>query len=685
MTNLSTLLNRAYAISPPATPPGVRSLAARPALRLCWLLALAGLGGLGGRQVLGIDDLQLQRLEQRTLRQAAAVVEPSVVKIETIGGLEKVGGLLVGDGPTTGLIVGKEGYIISSAINFIQQPASILVTLPNGQREPARIVSKDHARSLVLLKVETEAELPVPVAADPENVQVGQWALALGRALVGEGTNLSVGIVSAQRRVWDKAIQTDAKISSGNYGGPLVNIRGEVLGVLVPLSPQSTSEIAGAEWYDSGIGFAIPLADIFARLEQLKQGDLYAGLMGIALKGNDLYGSEPIIGVAQPNSPAYEAGLKAGDRIISVNDRPLARQSELKQALGPLYAGDSVNLAIQRGDERLLIGLTLVDKLLPYEHPFLGLLPRRDQQGEGVAVRMVYPDSAAAKAGLQAADLLLAVNDVAVGRASELRDRLATLKPNDTVRLTVARGDESLSLEAPLGTLPTAIPGELPSAADLDQAQAERGEAPLGKIDIQLVEEAGNCVAYVPSSYDARVPCGLLVTLPQPGKFQLQDWLGQWQALADETQVIVLAPQAKEADRWLPTETAFVQKTIDYTLDRYRVDRSRVVLYGERSGGAMAFLAGFELRELVRGIAVLDTAVPARAPLPANDPLNRLAILIQLADKSPLNERITSNIETIEEQKIPVTQIVADDERKEGASLEDRRVILRWLDTLDRL
>ena len=81
-------------------------------------------------------------------------------EIETIGGLERVGGVLVGTGPTTGLVVSDDGYIISSAFNFIQQPTSILVTLPGGQRAAAKIVARDHSRMLVLLKVKTEPSCP---------------------------------------------------------------------------------------------------------------------------------------------------------------------------------------------------------------------------------------------------------------------------------------------------------------------------------------------------------------------------------------------------------------------------------------------------------------------------------------------------------------------------------------------
>ena len=101
---------------------------------------------------------------------------------------------------------------------------------------------------------------------------------------------MAVGILSALNRVWGKAIQTDAAVSPNNYGGPLVDVRGRVLGVLVPLSPQGADELAGVEWYDSGIGFAIPLEDIQNILPRWKKGeDLHAGRAGLSLKGPNPY------------------------------------------------------------------------------------------------------------------------------------------------------------------------------------------------------------------------------------------------------------------------------------------------------------------------------------------------------------------------------------------------------------
>ena len=133
---------------------------------------------------------EVEAEEEEAIRAAVANVAPSVVQIETVGGLEKVGQVLIGTGPTTGLVVDADGWILSSAFNFVQQPSSILVTLADGKRLPARRVATDHSRMLVLLKVESEAKLPVPESAPPDKVRVGQWAVAVGRTFSADQQHL---------------------------------------------------------------------------------------------------------------------------------------------------------------------------------------------------------------------------------------------------------------------------------------------------------------------------------------------------------------------------------------------------------------------------------------------------------------------------------------------------------------
>jgi serine protease Do len=160
-----------------------------------------------------LADEPLALREEQAIRAAIERVAPAVVRIETIGGLERVGRVLLGTGPTTGLVASADGYIVSSAFNFAQKPASILITLSSGTRLPAKLIATDHSRMLVLLKVKSPEPLPMPELVPEEQIRAGQWSVAVGRTFDGEQPNLSVGIVSAVRRVWGKAIQTDAKIS----------------------------------------------------------------------------------------------------------------------------------------------------------------------------------------------------------------------------------------------------------------------------------------------------------------------------------------------------------------------------------------------------------------------------------------------------------------------------------------
>ncbi|MEX0714859.1 MAG: PDZ domain-containing protein, partial [Pirellulales bacterium] len=389
------------------------------------------------------DDIELA--EERAIKAAVEHVAGSVVSIETVGGLERSGQVLFGTGPTTGLVVSDDGYVVSSAFNFAQKPTSILVSLPDGTRLPAQLVATDHSRMLVLLKVAAGEPLPVPEAAPAAQMMVGQWSIAVGRTFEGSQPNLSVGIVSALERIWGKALQTDAKISPANYGGPLIDIRGRVLGVLVPLSPTESGEVAGVEWYDSGIGFAIPLEHVNAVLPRLKAGEnLKPGLLGISMSGRDVYSDPALIAACRPNSPAYEAGLKSGDRIISVEGRPIERQAQLLYEINRRYAGDTVALTVQRGDEQFERAIKLVDHLEPYQRAFLGILavrsthlaepaadqPAADQpaagqpaaEPAGVQVRYVYPESPAAKAGLQPGDVISSFNEKPLGGRDELAE-----------------------------------------------------------------------------------------------------------------------------------------------------------------------------------------------------------------------------------------------------------------------
>jgi serine protease Do len=629
------------------------------------------------------DDIRLQ--EQAAIRAAVAAVAPSVVRIETLGGLERVGQVLIGTGPTTGLVVSEDGYVVSSAFNFIQMPTSILVTLPSGNRAAAEIVGRDQARMLVLLKVNTDEPLPVPAWVPRSEMMVGQWTIAVGRTFEGPDPNLSVGVLSARDRIWGKAIQTDAKVSPNNYGGPLIDIRGRVLGVLVPLSPQGQDEVAGAEWYDSGIGFAVPLADILPHLDKLQRGEeLKPGIVGVNLKGTDIYSLPAEVAAVQPKSPASAAGLQAGDVIVQADGEPIDRQAQLRHVIGRHYAGDSLALVVRRGDQQIEMTLELADKLEPYQHPFLGVLPRRAADPEqGIVVRYVYSGSPAAEAGIQAGDRLLTLAGTPVPDVAAAWQVLANYEPNAAIDVQIQRAGQTQDLQIKLANLPGEIPGELPPAREpLDVAEVQR--PPVGPIEIKIPEESNQCLAYVPETYHPAVPHGVILWLTEPGRFDRDQWIERHRALCSQHDLILLAPQPADPARWQPTEIEFIRKSLDDLIAKYNIDRTRIVAQGHHAGGAMAWFTTLTQRDLIRAVIAIDTPLPARIQVPANDPMERLAIRIAYPKNSQLAKRIQTEAQRLDAMKYPVQIEELDDD---ATQLSETQIttLARWIDTLDRL
>ena len=639
---------------------------------------------LGASALWAQDDLSDQ--EALAIRAAASRVAPSVVRIETVGGLERVGKMLATTGPTTGLVVDEDGYVISSAFNFIQQPSSILVTLPGGSRAAASIVARDKSRMLVLLQVNTSEKLSVPEAAPRSEMTVGQWAIALGRTFDQELPNLSVGILSATSRIWSTAIQTDAKISPANYGGPLIDIHGRVLGVLVPLSPQRQGgEVAGAEWYDSGIGFAVPLEDVLARLPAMKRGeDQHPGLLGISLKPGDPYSLAAELAAVQAGSPAYKAGLRAGDTIIELDGTPIDRQSQLKHALGPRYAGESVKIVYTRGKdsaERREAAAELAAKLIPYDQPFLGILPRRE--GDRVVVRYVYPNSPAATAGLQPGDQITELGGAKVTTSDELRTAVSNLEPKSKTKLGIERGGETLSLELTPASLPTEIPSELPPPT-AEPLPPPEGQLATGIVEIKIPEETNECIAYVPENYHPKLPHGVIVVLSAPGQVDRDKFVARWKAICEQRQLIALAPMSAAADKWQATETAFIRKALDDCLAHYNVDSTRIAAYGYQTGGALAWLFATQNIDRARAIAAIDALPPPRTSLPDADPINRLAVYLGTAEKSPAAAGLKALTEHLQEAKFPVT-IRPLGEKPRDLDDSELAELGRWIDTLDRI
>jgi S1-C subfamily serine protease/predicted esterase len=439
---------------------------------------------------------------EKAMKAASARVAPTVVKIETAGGAEVIGGgkkggppgVRKGVGPTTGLVVAPDGYIISSAFNFANKPSDIFITIPGRpQRLVAKIVASDQTRMLTLLKVDAK-DLPVPESFPKKEVEIGQWGLSLGRTLeinVDHPPSMSIGIVSATNRIWGKAIQTDAKTSPVNYGGPLVAIDGRVFGVIVPASNRADGETAGVDVYDSGIGFAVPLEDVVAVLPRLREGkDLRRGLLGISPQSADLYSSVPAIGAIQPDSAAARAGMAIGDKIIEINGKKIPNYSVLQHVMGPLYEGDEVTVKVSRGDKEMEFkGVKLLGITTAYVAAFFGVLPIRDDPGPGVEVRYVYPNSPAAAAGIKVGDRIMKFGPgktpVPIQNRAALMTLLQRLNPGVEVSVEVKRkdGDKVETVTTKLVPVPDEVPEKLPLPSSAGKALEAPPKAKDGKDD----------------------------------------------------------------------------------------------------------------------------------------------------------------------------------------------------------
>jgi serine protease Do len=257
------------------------------------------------------------------------------------------------EGPTTGLVVSADGYILSSAWNFESNPSVISVTLAGGKTYAAEILGIDRAASLALLKIDAQ-DLPVPTFIDPRTVREGAWAFALGRALGRDGVEVKYGIISAKNRINGNALQTDAATSPTNYGGPLIDVEGRVYGVIVPLGSRGNE--ANPNWYDSGIGFAVPLFDVKRLIERLgKPGVvLQPAFLGVQMDQDRAKTGAKITNVIKGHA-AEKAGLKAGDVVTDIDGEPVRNAFTLRFAIGRSRAGDKAKLKVQRGAEELVL------------------------------------------------------------------------------------------------------------------------------------------------------------------------------------------------------------------------------------------------------------------------------------------------------------------------------------------
>jgi serine protease Do len=410
-----------------------------------------------------------------TFAKLAEAVKPAVINVST---LSRVGGRtspeeffgeeyfrrFFGDVPErqprrglgSGVIIDANGTALTNA-HVVDRASEIEVVLLDGGKHKAKVVGVDKKTDLAVLKLEGSKAFPYLKLADSDDVQVGDWVLAVGSPF-GLQATVTSGIVSAKARQigagpYDDFLQTDAAINPGNSGGPLVNMRGEVIGI-------NTAIVRGG----NGIGFAIP-SSIARRVssELVANGSVTRGWLGVSLQPltPDLAASfdakgktGALVSEVVPDSPAARAGVRSGDIVLGFNGKKIQNAGELARAVGLSKPGQDAKLVVWREGAEKTLDVRLTQTPGETAPARLGLEVRpmtpevaRElgvESPEGVVVSRVEEGSAADDAGIRRGDVIRELDRKAVKTLADFERAAGGLKAGQPATVRLQRGKASL-------------------------------------------------------------------------------------------------------------------------------------------------------------------------------------------------------------------------------------------------
>jgi serine protease Do len=374
----------------------------------------------------------------------------------------------------SGFVIDKEGYILTNR-HVIDDADQISVTLATQRATDtpfeAKLVGKDARTDVALLKIEPKAALTTLALGDSDGTEPGDWVMAIGNPFGLGGNSVTVGVVSYKGRPLQlgagqftptEMIQTDASINPGNSGGPLLNTRGEVIGI-------NTMIITNGPQQSSGVGFAVPInvaKDILAQLRD--HGKVVRGWLGVQIVPVNTEGAKTfklreakgaVIMDVTPGSPAEKAGLKPEDVVIAVDGKGIDDNSDLSRYVAGRAPGTTVKLLVVRNGSEKTMAVTL------------GTFPEETQvqdapEGEasdqlGMTLRNLTPEvaerlelprgtrgvvvtdvegGAAEQAGLRQGDVIVSVNGTNVTDVDAFKKETSAAKQDGVARLRVRRG-----------------------------------------------------------------------------------------------------------------------------------------------------------------------------------------------------------------------------------------------------
>ncbi|WP_232962333.1 Do family serine endopeptidase [Paracoccus tegillarcae] len=382
----------------------------------------------------------------------------------------------------SGFVISADGFIVTNN-HVIEGADEIEIEFYSGEKKPAEVIGTDPKTDIALLKVMSDENFPFVEFGDSDTARMGDWVLAMGNPL-GQGFSASTGIVSARNRelagTYDDYLQTDAAINRGNSGGPLFDMQGRVVGVNTAILSPTGGSI--------GIGFSMASNVVTKVVDQLQEyGETRRGWLGVSIQdltpdmaeamGMDASGGAMISEVM--DGPAKDAGLEAGDVVIEFAGGPVADSGELVRRVADSPAGEPVQIAVLRDDERVEMQVTLGRRELAEGQGTASSVTagnpddgNSDMMGmslsvltpeiaselgapgdmKGLVVREVAPDSPAAEKGLAAGDVIVEAGQQPLVALSDLETQISTARDagRKSILLLIRRAGEPRFVALPI-------------------------------------------------------------------------------------------------------------------------------------------------------------------------------------------------------------------------------------------
>lgn len=367
-------------------------------------------------------------------------------------------------GVGSGFIISGDGYVMTNA-HVVEGADDVTVTLTDKREFKAKIIGFDKRTDVALVKIDGGG-LPFLTLGNSNKIKVGEWVIAIGSPF-GLDNTVTAGIVSAKARDtgdYLPLIQTDVAVNPGNSGGPLINMRGEVIGI--------NSQIYSRSGGYMGISFAVPIDEAIRIAEQLKaSGKVSRGRIGVqigevtkdvaeSLGLNKAQGA--LVQRVESASPAEKGGLEAGDIILKFNGGVVEKSSDLPRMVGGCKPGTRVTVSVWRKGANRDFNLTVSEmeqeKLARRDERKSEQLPSADvlgllvsdltdgQKNElkvGGGVMVDAAEGAAGRAGVRAGDVIVRLNNTDVQDAKQFEGMVAKLEPKKMAVVLVRRGDSS--------------------------------------------------------------------------------------------------------------------------------------------------------------------------------------------------------------------------------------------------